>query len=119
MYDSRGAIIDPGAITNSISRFLIVAAGVLGLAFAVWIVFWYWRLHVMNRDEARAVCLDTQWTTNRREYNRPEKWRGWMKQRLAGKLPKKGCGAWFLVVGLPAILILVVLIALGFIGAFR
>ncbi len=106
--DYQGNLIDPGALTNSISRFMIVAAVVLGLAFAVWLVFWYWRLHVMNRDEARAVCLDTQWTTNRREYNRPEKWRGWAKHKGASALPKVGCWPWVLaalvVFALPCLL---------------
>ncbi len=117
--DNQGNLIDPGAIYNHVSRFMIVAAGLLGLAFAVWLVFWYWRLHAMSRDEAKAVCLDLQWTANRREYNRPEKWRGWMRQKVAGTLPKKGCGAWFLVVGLPALVVVLVLIVLGYIGAFR
>lgn len=114
-----GTPFDPEALPNYLSRFLIVAGAILGLAFVVWFVFWYWRLQVMNRDEARAACLDIEWTTNRRAYNQPEKWRGWMKQKIAGTLPKKGCGAWFLVVGLPAIMVVLVLIILGCIGAYR
>jgi hypothetical protein len=108
----------PDAIPNPISRFLLVTGVVTGVSFALWFVFWYWRLATMNRDEARAICLDTQWRTARREYNRPEKWRGWMKQKVAGTLPKKGCGAFLLVVGLPALLIFLALVLLGCAGAF-
>lgn len=106
-------------IPNSISRFMIAAGIVLGVSFALWLVFWYWRLHAMNRDEARAACLDMEWTTNRRALNQPEKWRGWMKQKLAGTLPKKGFGAWFLVAGLPLLLVTLALVVLGCMGAFR
>lgn len=113
-----GEVIDPDAIPNQLSRLLLVVGAVLSVAFVLWFVFWYWRLAVMNRDEARAICLDTQWTTARREYNRPEKWRGWMKQKVAGTLPKKGCGAFLLVVGLPALLIFIALVLLGWAGAF-
>lgn len=108
----------PDAIPNQLSRFLLVVGAVLSVVFVLWFVFWYWRLAVMNRDEARAVCLDTQWTTARREYSRPEKWRGWMKQKVAGTLPKKGCGAFLLVVGLPALMIFIALVLLGCAGAF-
>lgn len=113
-----GTPIDGEALPNALSRFLIVAGAVLSLAFVVWFVFWYWRLQAMNRDEARAACLDVEWTANRRAYNQPEKWRGRMKQKLTGTLPRKGCGAWFLVVGLPAVMIALVLIILGCIGAY-
>jgi hypothetical protein len=115
---ATGTVIDPDAIPNQLSRFLLVAGAVLSVVFVLWFVFWYWRLAVMNRDEARAVCLDTQWTTARREYNRPEKWRGWMKQKAAGTLPKKGCGAFLLVVGLPALMVFLALMLLGCAGAF-
>jgi hypothetical protein len=108
----------PDAIPNQLSRFLLVVGAVLSVVFVLWFVFWYWRLAVMSRDEARAVCLDTQWTTARREYNRPEKWRGWMKQKVAGTLPKKGCGAFLLVVGLPTLMIFIALVLLGCAGAF-
>ena len=117
--EESGDIYDPAALFNSPSRFAIAASVVLGLAFVIWLVFWYWRLHAMNRDEARAACLDMEWATNRREFNRPEKWRGWMKKKVAGTLPKKGCGFWFLVVGLPVLLAVLALVILGFIGAFR
>jgi hypothetical protein len=116
--EEMGYRLDGESLPNGLSRFLIAAGGVLAVAFFVWLTFWYWRLHAMNRDEAKAVCLDQQWTTNRREYNRPEKWRGWQKQKLAGTLPKKGCGAWFLVVGLPVLMILLALVILGYFGAF-
>ncbi len=109
--DYQGQLIDPGGIFNAPSRFMIVAAGVLGLAFAVWLVVWYWRLTAMSREEAKAVCLDQQWTTNRRDYNRPEKWRGSAKQKAAGTLPKMGCVSWLLAglvtVGIPCLLSIV------------
>jgi hypothetical protein len=116
--EEMGYAMDADSVPNGLSRFLIAAGGVLGAAFVVWLVYWYWRLHAMNRDEAKAACLDQQWTTNRREYNRPEKWRGWQKQKLAGTLPKKGCGAWFLVAGLPVLVVLLCIILLGCAGAF-
>jgi hypothetical protein len=116
--EEMGYRADGESLPNGLSRFLIAAGGVLGVAFFVWLTYWYWRLHAMNRDEAKAACLDQQWTTNRREYNRPEKWRGWQKQKLAGTLPKKGCGTWFLVVGLPVLMIVLCLVILGCTGAF-
>ena len=52
---ATGAVIDPDAIPNQLSRFLLVIGVVLSVAFVLWFVFWYWRLAVMNRDEARGA----------------------------------------------------------------
>lgn len=114
-----GERVGPGEIPNSLSRFLLTVAITVGGGFALWFVMWYWRLATLNRDEGRAACLDQEWATARREYNRPEKWRGWMKHKLAGTLPRKGCGAWFLVVGVPLILFTLFAICLGCMGAFK
>lgn len=119
MLEENGSYRDPEMVPNSLSRFLIVTAVILGVSFALWMVFWYWRLHAMNRDEARAACLDMEWTTARRELNRPEKWRGRVIQKLAGTKPKRGCGTWLLMLGLPLALVLLYLVVLGWIGAFR
>lgn len=116
--EEQGVYSGPG-VPNALSRFLLAVGAITGLSFALWFALWYWRLGVVNRDEARAACLDTEWAANRREYNRPEKWRGWMKQKLAGTLPRKGCGAWFLVVGVPAILFTLFAICLGCMGAYK
>jgi hypothetical protein len=114
-----GDRLGSGQIPNGLSRFLLTVGALTGVGFVLWFGLWYWRLAVLNRDEARASCLDQEWAANRREYNRPEKWRGWMKQRLAGTLPRKGCGAWFLVVGVPLMLFTLFAICLACMGAFR
>lgn len=117
--EELGERYEPGDLPNSLSRFLLTASVMLAVSIGLWLVFWYWRLWTMNRDEAKAACLDQEWTTSRREYNRPEKWRGWMKQKMAGTLPKKGCGVWLLVVGLPLLLATLFVIVLGCMGAYR
>jgi hypothetical protein len=102
-----------------LSRFLLSAGFFVSLAATLGFVFWYWRLARMNRDEARLMLVDGSWATHRRDLNRPEKWRGWMKQKLAGTLPKKGCGTYFLVLGLPGLLFLLFIIVIGCAGGFR
>ncbi|MCU0704544.1 MAG: hypothetical protein MUF18_11255, partial [Fimbriiglobus sp.] len=119
LTEEAGVLTDDEMLPNALSRFLLAAGVILSATFGLWLVFWYWRLSVMNRDEARAACLDMEWATARREFNRPEKWRGWMRKKTAGTLPKKGCGAWFLVIGLPLTLIVLVLIVFGCMGALR
>jgi hypothetical protein len=106
--------------TSVVMNRALLTVGLFGLVGGgLWFVFWYWRLNRLNRDEARATLLDTEWTTQRRDLNRPEKWRGWQKQKLAGTLPKKGCGSYFLVFGLPAVLFVLFVIGVRCAGGFR
>jgi len=96
--------LGPGVADEQSNRFLmamlIVVPITLILTFALNILW----LQRMNRQEAQAIVLDTAWRNARRDYNRPEAWRGWQKKKILGTLPRKGCGAWFLVVGVPVIL---------------
>jgi hypothetical protein len=85
----------------------------------VWFVNWYWRLNTLNRDEARLILLDTEWVGMRRDLNRPESWRGRMKRKMNGTLPKKGCGTYLLVIGLPSILVALYLMIVLCAGGFR
>lgn len=117
--EENGYPTEPESIPNGLSRFLITAAVFLAVSFVLWLVFWYWRLNAMNRDEARAACLDMEWTTARRELNRPEKWRGRVIEKLTGTKKKRGCGAWLLMIGLPVGLVVLFLVVLGCLGAFR
>jgi hypothetical protein len=117
--EENGIYTEPEFVPNSLSRFLLVAGVILTVSFVLWMVFWYWRLHAMNRDEARAACLDMEWTTARRELNRPETWRGRVIQKRIGTKTKRGCGTWLLMLGLPLALVLLFVVVLGFIGAFR
>jgi hypothetical protein len=87
------------------SQFLLGMAAVALLVLVCSFTLYYLWLLRMNRDEARMVVLDEAWKTSRRDYNRPEAWRGWQKKKLLGTLPRKGCGAWFLVIGVPILLV--------------
>lgn len=98
---------EPGVVGNPLSRFLLLGGAFAAVGFAVWFALWYWRLTTLNRDEGRAGCVDAEWAANRRAYHLPEKWAGWTRKKLAGTLPRKGCGAWFLAVGLPLALVAV------------
>lgn len=104
---------------SSASQFLLgmgaVALVVLVCSFTL---YYLWLLR-MNRDEARMVVLDEAWRTSRRDYNRPEAWRGWQKKKLLGTLPRKGCGAWFLVIGVPILLVGVGLFLLRWLLSLR
>jgi hypothetical protein len=95
----------PDILPSYESQFLLgmgaVALVVLVCSFTL---YYLWLLR-MNRDEATMVILDEAWKTSRRDYNRPEAWRGWQKKKLLGTLPRKGCGAWFLVIGVPILLV--------------
>lgn len=102
-----------------LNRALLSVLAFGGLAAVLWFVFWYWRLAGLNRDEARMTLLDAEWATQRRDLNRPEKWRGWQKQKLAGTLPKRGCGSYFLVLGLPAVLFALFVMVVWCAGGFR
>lgn len=112
--DARSA----AELPNWMSRSLLGVGLVVLTGFVIWFITWYWRLAGMSRDEGRMTLLDTQWAELRRDVNRPEKWRGRMKQKVTGTLPKKGCGTYFLMIGLPGILILLFVILIGCAGGF-
>lgn len=59
------------------SRFVLFVAVFGGVAGAARLVFWYWRLHRLNADQARLVLIDTGWAEVRREAARQETWRAW------------------------------------------
>ena len=120
VHDSQQSRYGPGIwMLNWLSRSLltVLAFAVLGglLAF----VMWYWRLAGMSRDEGRVAVLDTRWAGLRRDVNRPEAWRGWVKKKAAGKLPKKGFGTYFLVFGVPMLMLLFAVVVIGCAGGFR
>jgi hypothetical protein len=110
-------VIESG-FTTVMNRSLLAVGFFVIVGFAVWFVSWYWRLASMSRDEGRLTVIDTQWSEMRRDLNRPEAWRGKMKRKLTGTLPKKGCGTYFLVIGLPAMMILLFVIVIGCAGGF-
>ena len=75
---------------------------------AVRFTFWFWRHHTLGREQAKMLLTDLQWAEHMREIDRQEKWRAWMVDKLNGTTkPRSGCGTLFMVVGLPAILLLV------------
>ncbi len=94
------------AISHELTRFLLFTGLSAVFAFGFGLVFNYWRLRRLSRDEARLLLVDTEWSESRRELNRQEKWRVWALPKL--KLPsapepandKKGvgCGKAFLIV---------------------
>ena len=114
----------PTTTSNATSRFLLAVGFFATSIFLVGTALWYWAKQRMNRDEAKAISLDAAWSGNRRFLNRPEAWRGWMKRKLAGTLPKSGCGGFFAAVFAPIgflILLAVSLYVLMFLlsGIFR
>ncbi len=106
-------------LPSYVSQFLIAVAFIsLMVLLCSFTLYYLWLLR-MNRDEARMVVLDQAWSTARRDYNRPESWRAWQKKKLLGMLPRKGCGAWFLVIGVPIILVMIGLFLLRWLLSFR
>ena len=103
----------PTATSNATSRFLLAVGFFAGSIFLVGTALWYGAKHRMNRDEAKAINLDTAWTGNRRFLNRPEAWRGWMKHKLAGTLPKSGFGLFFFVFFAPIGFLLLLALSYG------
>jgi hypothetical protein len=106
-------------LASYVSQFLLGVGAVAVLTFICSFTLYYLWLLRMNRDEARLVVLDEAWKTARRDYNRPEAWRGWQKKKLLGTLPRKGCGAWFLVIGVPLILLFIGYLLLSWLMSLR
>jgi len=109
----------PEILPGYVSQFLIAVAFIALMVLLCSFTLYYLWLLRMNRDEARMVVLDQAWSTARRDYNRPESWRGWQKKKLLGTLPRKGCGAWFLMIGVPIILIFIGFLLLRWLLSFR
>lgn len=102
-----------------LSRSLLTVLAFAAVGGLLAFVMWYWRLAGMNRDEGRVAVLDTRWAGLRRDVNRPEAWRGWMKKKAAGKLPKKSFGTYFLLFGVPVLMLLFAVVVIGCAGGFR
>ena len=62
-------------MSQSMTRFLLLAGGLGSVVVIARLVFWQWRLVKLSRDEAEMILLDTVWQETRREVNRQEKWR--------------------------------------------
>ena len=104
-------------VPDYLSRFLLAIGFFLTVALVSRFIFWYWRLLQLQRDQAQMVLIDTQWSEDRREMNRQEKWRGWQKGKILGTNSTKiGCGGWFLALGLPLILLAIFLVVLSLSG---
>jgi hypothetical protein len=98
----------PDAVPRWLSRTLLAVGLFVALGVAVRFAFWFWRHHTLGRDQAKMLLTDLQWAEHLREIDRQEKWRAWMVDKLNGTTkPRSGCGTLFMVVGLPAILLLV------------
>ena len=94
--------------SRSVSRCVLAVGLFVGLGIAVRFAFWFWRVATLNREQAKLYLTDAQWAEARREIDRQEKWRAWMVDKLNGTTkPRSGCGTLFLVIGMPAILLLV------------
>ncbi len=101
-------------VPDYLSRFLLAFGFFLAVAIVSRFVFWYWRLLQLQRDQAQMILIDTQWSEDRREMNRQEKWRGWQKGKILGtNRTKIGCGGWFLALGLPLILLVLFILVLN------
>jgi len=119
-YRRYGAPADEFYISDYASRFVLASGIFLAVALAARFAFWYWGLLLLGRDQARMIVVDVQWSEDRREMSRQEKWRGWQKGRILGKAREKfGCGGWFLAIGLPLVLLFLFLIVLCCSGGIR
>jgi hypothetical protein len=79
---------------------LLAAAFLVQLGFGLRLAFWYWHLRTLGPDEAKLILIDTQWSEQRRELNRREKWRAWAKNLALGVKAKKeraGCLFWIVI----------------------
>lgn len=111
---------DPFFVADYMSRFLLTFTIFLIVGLSARFAFWYWELLQLRRDQARLLIVDTLWSEDRREMNRQEKWRGYRVGKMLGKAREKfGCGGWFLLLGLPAILLLLFLAIICCGGGFR
>ncbi len=88
------------------------------LIFSVWLGLRCYRWHRMNRSEAAAILMDESWRNARRDYNRPESWRAWMKNKLNRKRVKRRWYGYLIPLGLPIVLFLLYLMILNCMGAF-
>jgi hypothetical protein len=68
-----------------VHRILISMLLIFSFAFFAKILFHIWRLRRLNRDEGMLILQDTQWSEQRRELNRQEKWRAWARAKALGK----------------------------------
>lgn len=75
----------PGLLSAAASRFVLLTAVVFVTAALAQMLFWYWRLRRLTRDEGRMILQDELWTENRRELSRLETWRAWAKNRTRRK----------------------------------
>lgn len=97
-----------GMVPPQASRCLLAAGLFVVLGLLVRMVFWFWRHATLGREQAKLLLTDLRWAEHRREIDRQESWRAWMVAKQNGTLPKRGgCGTFFLVIGLPALLLLV------------
>lgn len=118
VYDQQR--LQVGALPMPVSRCLLAAGLFVTLGLAVRLAFWFWRHATLGREQAKVLLTDVQWAENRREIDRQESWRAWMVAKQHGTLPRRGgCGTLFLVLGLPAVLVLVYWLALVLRGWVR
>jgi len=94
-----------GMMPAEFNRFVLFVLLFGGAAYAIHFALRHFGWMRWNRDEAAMVTLDTAWRTSRRDYGRPEAWRGWMQAKKEKRLPKPGCFGWFILIGLPVLLI--------------
>jgi hypothetical protein len=71
------------SVSPAATRFVIVTGMIVFPALLARLVFGYWRLRVMNRDEAGMIVQDAGWDETRRDLTRAEVWRKWGRERAA------------------------------------
>lgn len=97
---------DPTTVPFWLSRTLMTAGVLIVLGLTIRFGFWLWRHLALNREQAKMLLQNVQWEEARREIDRQEKWRAWAVAKANGTLPaRSGCGTAFLLLGLPAILL--------------
>jgi hypothetical protein len=89
-----GREIDGVTVAPALNRFmLLVLAGAVAAGLGR-LVFWYWGLMQLSREEAVAVVTDTGWYEGRRELAAQERRRGAAKaeadRRGIGTVPTEG-----------------------------
>ena len=88
----------PPMISSGLNRFLMTATIIFVTVAILRFVFWYWRLWNLNPDEGAMILTDTQWSEQRREFNRQEKWRALAKAKATGQTkPRERSGCLFYI----------------------
>lgn len=88
--DARPAFSEPPRFLPPwASRFYVIIGMLFAGTMLARLVFGYWRLRTLGREEASMFLLDQGWRETSRERQRQEKWRAWGRARAEARSKRK------------------------------